>query len=317
MNVVPPLHGRRGWVAWSIVAGLAACASQPAWTPGELTPAQWEKCKALEVAYRGQAPEHPTLRDELAKDPVASAYYVRMLIRDVFLVREGRPLGESEDLLLAAAKVKDPVEVRAFAEVKALGAAAVPTVVGYLLRHPQALEREVGIELIGQIGPAAVPALRELAHDAEARHRRVAARALAAASTGSDVFEALAGLAKDDDFKVRADAMRGLQVAGGAEAAALLRERLRDDADPFVRQKAAQALVAHPERETGLALVDYLERCIREKDSPGERIGQASLKALAGATGPRTVSAWRTWASSWRPARLAPPPPVPANQPPR
>src|SRR5678816_1514146 len=105
---------------------LAACAGAPPGPP-RLSDEQLRRCHELEVAYRAKAPEYPALRDELAKDPVTAAWVVRMFVRDLFLVREGRPLGEDRELLMAAARIEDPVEVRALAEIRQLGTAAAPS----------------------------------------------------------------------------------------------------------------------------------------------------------------------------------------------
>lgn len=282
---------------------LGACAStEPAWNPGELDKQRQQQCKAVERAYREELPEYPALRDELAKDPVAISWFVRMLIRDLFTIREGRPLGSDEDLLRAAAKIEHIVEIRALAEFDAIGVAAVPTIVGDLLRHSQPQPRELGVELIGRIGAPALPAVRELAQDGEARHRRAAARAAAAIGITPDVLALLRKLAGDAEFTVRADALRGLRRGGGIEAQALLCARLRDDDDPFVRRQAARSLVGHPSQASAQALVDYLARCKAERDAQGEQTVQDALMALAGAKGPRTEEAWRKWASGWQPA---------------
>ncbi|MEO6593375.1 MAG: HEAT repeat domain-containing protein [Planctomycetota bacterium] len=286
-----PVTGARVGVALAL---LAACSSPPpAYRPGELSPAQQEQCRAIERAYRSEAAEYAALRDAAKGDPVVAGWLTRMFVHDVFTVREGRPLGDDE-LLRAAAKIEDPVEARALAELRVFGAAAVPTLIGDLLRHSQPQPRELGVELIARVGPAAVPALQELARDGEAKHRRAAARALGAIGGEGSELATLRELAGDEDYTVRADAMRSLG-GGGSAAQQLLVSRLRDDPDPFVRRVAAQTLGQHPGAPSGRALIDYLERCKRERDFPGEQSAQASLQKLAAASGPRTPAAWRAW----------------------
>jgi HEAT repeat protein len=296
------LVGQRGRVAlFALTCLLAACASTEAkWSPGQLDQARIEKCRLAERAYREETPDYPGLRDDLAKDPVAASWFVRMLIRDLFTVREGRPVS-SDDLLRAAAKIENPVEARAIAEIAAFGSAAVPTLVNDLLRHSQPQPRELGIELLAQVGRPALPALREMAKDSEPRHRRAAARALAAVGVDAEVFATLAELAADPEFTVRADALRGLREGGGAAAAELLRRRLREDPDPFVRRQAAQSLASYAEVESANAINDYLQRCQRELDPRGEETAQDSLRALAGTKQVRTLAAWKKWASTWQP----------------
>jgi HEAT repeat protein len=278
---------------------LAACASPGGDAPfqaGTLTSAQAEAVRAAERAYRAADPGYESMRVALLADQVTANWLVRMFVRDVFTAREGRPLGEDEGLLRAAARIPDPVEDRALAEIGAAGAAAVPVLIGDLLRHGQPQTRELGVELLARVGTPAIPALQELARDGEPKHRRAAARALGAIGEDDAVFTVLRELADDGDYTVRADALRGLR--SGEQARLLLIDRLRGDPDPFVRRVASQSLAHFPDAATATALIDHLERCKRDREHAGEQAAQASLMAIAGARGPRTVEAWRAFAQS-------------------
>ncbi len=311
----------------------AACGSTPAsprsvepQSPGGLTEAQVEQLTALEQAYRKQvsakqtsatqntakqatakqtpdqqAPDYPTLRAAIAADPVATAWFTRMLIRDLFTAREGRLPSDDDDRLRAAAKIKDPVEACALDTIAELGAAAVPTVVSDLLRHPQPLPRELGYELVARIGAPALPSLLELATDGESKHRRAAARSLGLVGVDPRAFAALKRLAEDGEFEVRGTAMRGLGTYGDPAAASLLRERLQKDRDAFVRRAAAQALAAYPTRATAEALIAYLDRCDRGDEHAGARAAQEVLRGFAKTRGGRTVPDWRRWLATWQP----------------
>lgn len=292
--------------ALALGALLAACSSpgkRPAdpLSPGPLTPAQQELLRDLELAYREQAKDYPERRAAIADDPVATAWFARMLIADVITAREGRPPSDEDDRLRAVAKIKDPVEARALDTLGELGAAAVPTVVNDLLRHPQALPREIGYELVARIGAPALPPLLELAADREVVHRRVAARALGLVGGDPTAIRALHDLARDGEFTVRAAAVRGLGTCGLPAAAAWLRECLQQDRDPFVRRKAAEALQAYPSRATAESLIDYLDRCERSEDHDGARAAQLVLRAFAKTRGGRTVPDWRRWLAIWQP----------------
>ncbi len=295
-----PAVTRRGRAAAALLAALAGCAGgPPAYEPGRLDQERIERCREAERAYRAEAPEYPALRDGLAGDPVAVHWLVRMFVRDLILVREGRPLGEEEELFRAAARIENPVEARATAEIETLGVRAVPTLVSDLLRNSQPQPRQLGVELIGRIGAPAVPALTELAKSSVARERRAAARALGAIEGSPVATQELIRLAGDAEFTVRADALRGL-ARGGDPAAALLVDSLARDEDPFVRRVAAQTLLHHRGTAVAGALVDYLARCQREGDFAGEQAAQASLAAQAGTRGPRTLAAWRSWLEAAR-----------------
>jgi HEAT repeat protein len=284
-----------------VAALLAACAgSGPVPVRSvPLSPAQVELCRAVEQAYRRGDPDYAVLRDRAAADPATTVWLVRMFVRDVFVGREGQPLGEDDGLLRAAAQADGVAGERASAEIVALGAAAVPTLVGDLLCHGQPQPRQYGVELLARIGPAAVPAVRELAASGDPRHRRAAGRALAAIGASGDTLPTLRVLATDPEFTVRADALRELHD-GGAPARELLVERLRAEPDPFVRRCAAEALARFPGATSAVALIDYLEHCKLDGDFRGEQVAQASLQALAGARGPRTPTAWRQFAATLR-----------------
>lgn len=231
------------------------------------------------------------MRAELAADPTTACWLVRMVIVDLLKVREGRPLRDG-DMMRAAAHIANPVEERALAEIDALGAVAVPTLVGDLLLHNQPQPRELGIELLARVGAPALPAVQEVARNGEPRQRRAAARTMGAIGVDAAVFAILARMADDEDYSVRADALRSLR-SGGDDGKRLLVEKLRADPDPFVRRVAAQTLVHHPGQASSLALVDYLERCERERDFPGEKTAQASLQQLTTTRGFQTPAQWR------------------------
>ena len=303
-----------------VLVGLVAagCASAPAYDPGALTKDPKAKLRAAELAYRSNAPEYAALRDELAKDPVAAAWLVRMFVTDLITVREGRSLGEDTEFLREAARLEDPLEVRAIAEVKALGAAAVPAIVGDLLQHEQAQPRELGIELAAAVGQPAVPALHELVRTGDGKQQRAAARALGRIGLDDAAFTALQRLTADGDFTVRADALRSLR-GGGPRAQQLLIERLRADDDAFVRRKAAETLGHFPSRVAGDALVGYLERCERDNDRDGQRAAHRSLQAVTGEQPPEgrkvVVHSAATWRSLVTKLGELPPAAAPASGP--
>ncbi len=292
---------RRAGAGWAVPLALllAACAgtSPPPFRPAALTAEQAQLCRAAEQAYRGRTPEYEALRQRAAADPTTAVWLTRMFIRDVLTVREGRPIGDDQGLLLAAARKDVLVETRATAEIEALGPVAVPTLVGDLLCHGQAQTRELGVELLARIGPVAVPAVQQLAASSDPRQRRSAALALGAIGAGGVVLPTLQRLAADTEFTVRADALHNLHD-GGAPARALLLDRLHGDDDPFVRRAAAESLQHFPGRTSAVALIDYLERCKRDREYRGEQVAQASLQAIAGTRGPRTPAAWRTFADT-------------------
>lgn len=302
-------HCRRA--ALLAVALASACASPPArYQPGPLSTAQLQQVRAAETAYRATAADYVVRRDKVLADPLATAWLVRMFVRDVFTVREGRPLADRPVALFrAAGGIEDPVETRALAEIRHIGAKAVPILVGDLLMDEQPLNRELGIELLGLVGAPAVPELKALIERGEQRQRRAAARALGRIGLDAEVLAILREMAEDGDYTVRADAVRSM-VGGGPEAQDLLQVKLREDSDPFVQRTAAQALAEFPNRKAAGALVDYLEHCLRADDRMGERTAQSCLQRMAGTRTRRLPEAWREFAKTM--ADATPPEAIPA-----
>lgn len=291
----PGLATRQRHAAALVLALCAAACATPLvrYQPGPLSADQLELVRKAEAAYRKDAPDYPVLRARVAEDPVATAWLVRMFVRDLVRVRE-RPLAPTggEEIVVRAVEGADPVGVRATNEIRHLGAKAVPLLIGDLLLHESTLPRELGIDLLAVVGQAAVPDLLDVAARGDVRQRRAAARALGRVGADDRALSVLVAMAEDDDYTVRADALRGL-AGCGEPAIAHLTARLAGDQDPFVQRVAAEQLGRFPVRASGDALVVYLERCLRSRDESGERSAQASLQVLTGKRGLRPPEAWQ------------------------
>lgn len=284
-------HARRR--TYMVVALLAACSASPArYQPGRLGEGQIAVLRAAEAAYRAEQPDYAVRRAEVWRDPEATAWLVRMFVRDVFAMREGRPLASRPEELARRAAGRDPVEVRALEEIRATGERAVPVLVGDLLLDDQPMRRELGIELLATVGPAARPALLEVARAGSAKSRRAAARTLGLIGLDEPSLRQLAGMLEDSDYTVRADAARGL-ASGGAAGLPLLLAHLDRERDPFVVRTVVQAMGELRIRASGDALVARLERCVAGGDSEGERAAQAALQRLTATRGVRSLDAWR------------------------
>jgi HEAT repeat protein len=264
-------------LAAALLGACAATEPDPPAVPNvPMNAAQIELCREVEQAYRSDAPDYEALRDRAAADPVTALWVTRMFVRDILTSREGRQLSLKQD---PKARLDDRAETRAIVEIQLFGAAAVPAIVGDLLSHAQPQPREVGIELLGMIGPVAAPAVAELADSDDPRRRRAVGRALGAIGDAGNSLSTLRRLATDGDFAVRADALRELHD-GGDQVRDLLIERLRDDPDAFVRRVAAESLARFPSKPTQAALADYRARCRTEADHRGETTAKRSLEAV-------------------------------------
>jgi hypothetical protein len=311
------------------VAVAAACAAGRHWSlddPGQPADAQRALLVETERHYRAGEP-FDEARTRIAADPVTAWWWTRMVVRDVMSAREGKitssesqkarvhdlpefladgrraTASDGDALLQTAARRRDPVEERALKEIGLLGAESVPCLIHDLARHPQSYVRQIGVDLLARVGPAALPLVeRELASSPEPQQRRTAAQVVGALPPDAARDARLLEFARDPDYTVRAAAYDGLaQAAGESAATALLQRAVAGDADAFARRAAAKALAAHREPASAHALVGYLQRCQDEHDADGAGIAQTSLQRLARTRGPRSLEAWRAWAATWTP----------------
>lgn len=286
-------HTARAGLALVGFVLFAACAAAPArYQPGRLGEGQIAVLRAAEAAYRAEQPDYAVRRAEVWRDPDASGWLVRMFVHDVFAVREQRPLASRPEELGRRAAGRDPVEARAIEEIRAAGERAVPVLVGDLLLDDQPLHRELGIELLAEVGAPARQALLEVARTGPVKARRAAARALGLVGLDASSLQQLTAMLADGDYTVRADAARGLGSGGAAGLPALL-AHLDTERDPFVVRTIVQAMGELRVRASGDALVARLERCIASRDDEGERAAQAALQRLTTTRGVRSVAAWR------------------------
>lgn len=289
------------------------------------SPAPAKESQPKEAQPSAASPEAPkvefaVLRDALAKDPVTAFWLTRLFVRDLLLVREARQESqESQDvaakqvrsvvraadggpadakLLQSVMKARDPLETRALAQIDAMGAAAVPCIVNDLAGHKQAFVRQLGAELVGRIGAPALPAIAQLATSRDPVLRRSYAQCMASLSVPEADFATLRAMAiEDSDFTVRAAAIDAMaqRDPGGMP---LIRQRLVRDEDPFVRRVAARALALERSQENAIAIADFLERSMRDRDNQSERAAQEALQQMAKTRGPRTLELWRQFAQS-------------------
>src|SRR5688572_12431214 len=160
---------------------LAACGSAPTAasdpTGPPLETAQQQQLKDAEKQYRARAPEFAQTREALASNPATAWWLTRMLVRDVVWYTDHQQADDTKFLDEVTGKKSTWLE-RARAELTAMGPAAVPCIVEDLLKSRFSDRRMLGAQLLGQIGPAAVPHMGPLLRDADPRLRRLAAEAL-------------------------------------------------------------------------------------------------------------------------------------------
>jgi hypothetical protein len=297
---------RRSLAPWFAAAlGLAACGSAPAPAADASGPpldeAQQRQLKEAERLYRAGDAGFAVARDALAAQPATAWWLARLLVRDVVWYTDHQQADDATFLNEATGRKSTRLE-RARGELAALGAAAVPCIVADLLKSRFNDRRALGAQLLAQIGPAALPQMAPLLRDNDARLRRLGAEALGHMPRGPEVDAELRRLAGDPDFTVRATAYEGL-ARGGPEVAPLLRQALLEDPDPFVRRALPPLLQRFHDRETALALVEYLRRATEAGDGRGVEAARKALVAMSGLRGNLNVAGWQGWARSLPAAR--------------
>jgi len=293
------------------LAALSACASGPqVYTPGQMTSAQFERCRAVAQAYIDRSPAYASLRDALRGDAVASRWFVRYLEQEVIGVREGQAVLIAEEKVRVDAIRKLRKETagfdlpsqrrdrRAIMQIVAMGEPAVEVVVQDLLKSRQEFLRSIGVEVLTGLGDLAVPALLEMVRSGDVSEQLVAARALGAVGATGSALDALRELTGSPRWRVRSTTVQAL-AGGGVRARALLLRMLSDE-DEFVRRKAAEALGNYRDAVAADALVSFLERSKDRNEWSCELAAQKALQQIAGSKGPRSAVAWRSFVDQLR-----------------
>jgi len=295
---------------WAALA-LAACSGAPeTYSPGEMTKEQMARCRAVAQAYFDRADDYAEQRDALKQDALASKWYVRYLVHSIVTMREGQSVLLSEEkvrldkirkMRSAPAQFDLPGQrddLRAIGEIVKMGSPAVEVVVEDLLKDRQEFLRTIAVEVLAAVGDPAVPQLLQLAKAGETREQRYAARALGAIGASGPALDALQGLARSSEWRVRSETAQALST-GGDEARALLVQMLEDE-DTFVRRKAAEALGSFADAVAADALVAFLEASKARNEWPGELAAQKALQQIAGTSSPRTAERWRRFVEELR-----------------
>jgi len=187
-------------------------------------------------------------------------------------------------------------------ELMGLRDTAVPVVIGGLsvraTKTPEGEEVRVGQEILHDaaevasfIGEGAVPGLLDIAGCGEPSLCREAIWALG--NIGDPrAEEALLRLSSDPNIYVRAEALLALRRYGSAAAGQRLVAAL-EDPDGFVAERAARSIVAGKRTEVLPAVVDVLDRAVKDGKVV---VARECVNALSGVTGEKIgpdAAEWR------------------------
>ncbi|MGE0142394.1 MAG: HEAT repeat domain-containing protein [Planctomycetota bacterium] len=251
--------------------------------------------KAAETAWRTPGGTFGAVATPLLDDPLATFWLCRMLVRDL-LAKSDRAAAD------ATAFVGSPGWERPYDALVELGAKAVPCVVLDLLRADGPHRRDLAARVLGEMGPAVLPAWVDVLEVDDSRTVRAAVRALGNMPPDDRARRPLEGLLESPDFGIRAEAGRAL-AAQGAAGVAVVRDALATERDPFVRCAILEGLGGNRDRESAAMLVAALEAALASRTVEEIRTARASLMQMSGRRQPGSLVSWQQWLTEFETKR--------------
>ena len=256
-------------------------------------------------AWVAADPGWPELRAQALADRPRRDFLVDNLIRTMIASYQ------QSDFATTEAPRSGPYE-RARLELIELGEFSAPAL-SELMPLGNGTAALLSTDVLGQIGRPAIPAvLVQLEREDSVTARGRAADLLRTLPHGlaleDDVRSALIRrLQTDPKWLVRKTAALALGQRGSrdreVETARKALTRALSDEDPGVARAAAAGLAWLEDPEAIPALINFLQRAIRDASYPNLRIAQDALGRLSGVEESLDVAGWRSW---WRTNR--PPP---------
>ncbi len=226
-------------------------------------------------------------RDRLAGNPVTAFWLARTL--GLFAVEA---LSRSSQVGLQLAG--EPAWARPVRHIVAMGEAAVPFVIIDLLEHGLPDRRDLGEQILADMGSESLPAWDFILESGDLRMRRLGMSILAEMQPAAASLPYLEKGTGDADFGVRASAFRGLGRAG-EHMAPRMRAALDSEQDPFVLRAIVQSMSNFKDAASAEALVVYMDRALRAGDIEEARNADRVLREMSGETGSRDPAGWRAW----------------------
>ncbi|MCP3916302.1 MAG: HEAT repeat domain-containing protein [bacterium] len=256
-------------------------------------------------AWVAADPAWQELRAEAIADPPRRDFLVDNLIRTMLAAYRKSGFATTE------APRSGPYG-RARLELIELGELAAPAL-SELMPLGNGAAALLATDVLGRIGRPAIPAvLVQLEREDSATARGRAASLLRTLPHGlaleDEVRSALIGrLQSDPEWLVRKTAALALGQRGSRDrevaTARLALTRALSDEDQVVARAAAAGLAWLEDPEAIPALINFLQRAIRDASYPNLRIAQDALGRLSGVEESLDVAGWRSW---WRTNRPRP-----------
>jgi len=259
--------------------------------------AQIQELKRVEALWKAEDPKFPAARNEILKDPVATAWWTRTLL--FYAVGSHQQSLRRQRDLLGTVRAKQPLGYRkALAELRVVGGPGVPVVVDELLRHHELKNRGLGVQILIYMGPGIVPELEPYLAHKDKRVPRQVLQVLGGLASDPRARDLLLRNIRNPDWSFRAKALESLALAGETQLP-LLHQAALHDPDPFVRRRVVVALARFKkDKQTATVVVAYYKEVLRQGDRQGMRAAQQTLQAMSGISGQHTEAFWESWAKS-------------------
>lgn len=244
---------------------------------------------------RGDSAWYPAW-EELAARPVPRELFVRGLI--AWLIQDYKSVSASPEVFGERLDSHPRAEQwrRILAGLARIGGPAAEQAWLFVRDGRDPFARTMGAEILGRLGPAALPVLLSGIESTELKQAVAAARGLGRQRGSAEALKALVRVAfSHPDYRVRGEALEALGSYGGPESQAELVRALQREREPFALRKAAEALGRLGEQAVAPVLIDYMERCKSSADAEGVQAAQRALSALSGRNLGQRPERWRLW----------------------
>ncbi|HYC76608.1 MAG TPA: HEAT repeat domain-containing protein [Planctomycetota bacterium] len=240
-------------------------------------------------AYATHASDWPALKAQwLAAPPPAPALLAENLLRAHVFAWDAGDRREYE---------------RSRRELAAMPEIAAPLLVeGLAQRAGDAVVRNHAAELLGAMGPSALPAITRGLENATPRGRWDLVRAVARMKDPGTTDFLTSVLFAPGAYEPRMEAVKGLAENGDPRAYDAVVRALQDG-DPSVRKFAARYVAGFGRDEAAPALVACMELCERERDREGVEEAHVALRKVTGVDCVPESGAWRARLASRSRAR--------------
>lgn len=260
------------------------------------TQEQAQQLKRAHDLWKAEDPEFPAARQEVLADPVTAAWWSRTLLG--YAAGSYQEHLRKQQDLLGTVKATQPVGYKkALEELRIAGSVAVPVVVDELLRHHQAKNRALGVEILIYMGAGIVPDLEPYLTHEDKRVRRQVLQVLGGSAADARARSLLLRYSRDPDWSIRAQALESLALAGESQLPTLHEALLRDP-DSFVRRRVVMALGRFKDKPSATLVLAYYKEVLRAGDRSGIRAAQQTLQAMSGVRGNQTEAFWERWVKS-------------------